>query len=87
MGINRDNFGRFTKGGRANIKGEFKRGVCAYRHSKGYRSSPETEFKKGCIPDNFIGVGVPRIQRHKRDGIIVVTTINEKRKSGQNATL
>ena len=72
-----------------NVNGTFRKGISNplghkwskgnnYRHPKGYRASPSSEFKKGLIPANFTGIGIPRILKYKRDGFQVMTTIDKK---------
>jgi len=78
-----------------NADGTFRKGVHVswgykwskgknYRHPKGYRASPETEFKIGQPAPNFIGFGIPRINRYRRDGFMVLTTINKNKRVFNN---
>ena len=68
--------GKFKKGHRSSPETEFKKGHVGYRHPKGYRANPETEFKPGQVPQNFQGIGIPRVNKH--NGKLELNTTTEE---------
>ena len=68
--------GKFIKGFRASPETEFKKGHDTYRHPAGFRASPETEFQPGHTPQNFKGIGTPRVNKHN-DKLELNTTTEE----------